>query len=58
MPLPQNEKGGIRGKVANAALYFYSTGNKNQRQENSKKKWGRFRGEEREPGGAGPVDFV
>src|ERR1700691_354110 len=33
MPLPQNEKGGIRGKLANPALWFYSTGIKSRRQE-------------------------
>src|SRR5271163_1943450 len=32
MLLPQNEKGGIRGKFANAALCFYSTGIRSPRQ--------------------------
>jgi hypothetical protein len=37
---PQNEKGSIRRKFANAALCFYSTGIKSPRQGSSQKRAG------------------
>jgi hypothetical protein len=40
MPLPQNEKGGVRGKLANAATSIDSIAIRKRKQENSKKKVG------------------